>query len=81
MELAVGEKYLNVVLSVEKILYLANKAIVEGKDNVNIGAFKNKEARSENSPHYNGNGLAIWISTKKAPKQEEKVYQSVEEVL
>lgn len=80
MSLDVGEKYLNVVLSAEKMLYLAHKAIAEGKDNVNIGAFKNKEARSENSPHYNGNGVAIWITKKKAP-QESGVYRSVEEVI
>lgn len=48
--LDVGEKYLSIKL-------VGHESVV---------AFKNKEKMSEKSPDYVGNGIAVWIQTKKA---------------
>jgi len=36
----------------------------------NVAVFPNKEAREKNpkAPHYKGDGVAVWINEKKAPK-------------
>jgi len=54
MALAVGEKYLTVV--------------VVGHNP--IAAFKNKDKKNEKEPDYKGNGIAIWINEKKADTEK-----------
>ena len=60
-ELKVGEKYLTVVV-------LGNK----------IACFKNK-ARTENhnAPHYKGDGVAVWINTKKAAEEKQLIEEDL----
>lgn len=77
--LDVGEKYLSVTISTEKMLYLANKAIVEGNDKVMVAAFPNKE-RTGNQPHFKNDGLAVWIQKKQAPKKDD-VEEIIEELI
>lgn len=52
----VGEKYLTV-----KIL-----------GNIDLKAFPNTEGRVKNpqAPHFKGEGIAVWVNKKKAPKTE-----------
>lgn len=59
-----GTKYLSIVLSTEKALYLAHKAINEGKENINLAAFLNEERKGQ-QPHYKSESISIWISKKK----------------
>lgn len=63
-KLEVGEKYLSISLSAERVLFLAHKAIVEGKDNIQVAAFKNVD-RKDQQPHYKSKGVSVWISKKK----------------
>ena len=51
MALQVGDKYLSI-----KLL-----------GSIQIAAFKNKKKSKETDPDYVGNGVAIWVSTKKVP--------------
>ena len=53
-KLDVGEKYLTVYLFGGQI---------------KLVAFKNKEKKNPKEPDYKSNDVAIWISTKKAPKE------------
>lgn len=50
----VGEKYLTIQL-------LGQKALT-------IAAFKNKKKSKTEHPDYSGNGVAVWINEKRAPK-------------
>jgi len=50
-ELKPGEKYLSI-----NIL-----------NSLNVVAFKNKDKKEDDKqPHYKGNGIAVWVRTKKA---------------
>jgi hypothetical protein len=62
-KLDVGEKYLSIKL-------VGHAPVV---------AFKNKTKQSDQSPDYVGNGIAVWIQTKKASDkkvEESKVEES-----
>jgi len=61
--LEVGEKYLSIKLA--------------GHDYV--AAFKNKKKKNPKEPDYKGNGVAVWIATKKENKDAPKV--SEEDIL
>jgi hypothetical protein len=52
-KLEIGEKYLSV-----QIL-----------GSVRCAAFKNKDKKKPSEPDYKGDGIAIWVQTKKAPIQ------------
>lgn len=54
-KLAEGEKYLNIVLL----------------NQIKVAAFKNKEKdKNPKAPDYKGNGVAVWINTKKKEKKQ-----------
>lgn len=53
-ELDIGEKYLSLSIL----------------GSVNTALFKNKDKKTDKDPDYIGNGVAIWIKTKKAPVQK-----------
>lgn len=56
--LNVGDKYLSI-----QIL-----------GNVRVAAFKNLDKKSPKEPDYKGDGIAIWIQTKKAPVSKRENY-------
>lgn len=61
-------EYLNISLSVGKVLELAEQAkllISEGKDSVSLAAWKNDRAVT-GSPLYKGAGVNVWKNVKKA---------------
>ncbi len=45
-----GEKYLSIVLL----------------DSIKVAAFKNKNKKNPKEPDYRGNGVVVWVNTKKA---------------
>jgi len=51
--LAIGEKYLSI-----RVL-----------GSIKLAAFKNKDKKKASEPDYKGEGVAIWISTKKAKEE------------
>ena len=57
-KLQTGEKYLSIVLL----------------GNIRVVAFPNKNRKKETEPNFKGDGVAVWISTKKEtplkPKEE-----------
>ena len=59
-KLAIGEKYLSIV--------------VVGHNP--IPAFKNKDKKKSTEPDYKGNGVAVWINTKKAKEDKINVVES-----
>jgi len=40
--------------------------------NIELKAFPNTEGREKNpyAPHFKGEGIAVWVNKKKAPKEE-----------
>ena len=56
MVLKEGEKYLSISLFGGEI---------------NIGAFLNKKKSKDTDPDFTGNGVAVWVKTKKADKEKE----------
>ena len=55
-ELDVGEKYLSIL-------------ILNGQ--IKLNAFKNKNKKQgDKTPDYSGDGVGVWINTKKAPTQK-----------
>jgi hypothetical protein len=59
-KLETGEKYLSVV-------------IMQGA--IRLVAFPNKNRKKETEPNFKGDGIAVWISTKKA--QQPKVTEEL----
>jgi len=58
-------EYLGINISVKDALYLAHKAINEGKEEINMASFEQKNKESINHPDFKGPGNAIWINKKK----------------
>lgn len=56
-KLEVGEKYLSIKLV--------------GHDYVK--AFPNKDKENSNEPDFKGDGIAVWIQEKQAPKEEKEL--------
>ena len=56
-KLEVGEKYLSISIL----------------GSIKVSAFKNKNKQNDKSPDYTGNGVAIWVNTKKEDIQVERV--------
>ena len=54
MTVEVGEKYLNIMIAGHN----------------SVSAFKNKEKSKPNDPDFKGNGVAVWVNIKKAPKEQ-----------
>ena len=75
------EKYLSIKVSVRTVLFEAHKAIVEGRDVLDLAVFDNSEAVKKNvkSPVFKNDrdGVAVWVN-KKQDKPADSV--SVEEV-
>lgn len=53
MVLEEGEKYLSI-------------SLLSGQ--IKVAAFKNKNKEKETDPDYTGNGVAVWVTEKKAKK-------------
>lgn len=53
--LEVGEKYLSISLL----------------GSIKLAAFKNKDKKAANDPDYTGNGIAIWINSKKPAAEKD----------
>lgn len=56
-KLDVGEKYLSI-------------SMLNGS--IKVSAFKNKEKQNSKEPDYKGNGVAVWVNTKKAEQPQEE---------
>lgn len=54
-KLEIGEKYLSISLL----------------GSIKLVAFKNKNKKSQTEPDFTGNGIAIWINTKKAQVEKD----------
>lgn len=53
-KLEIGEKYLSLSIL----------------GSINTALFKNKDKKKETDPDFIGNGVAVWIKTKKAPVEK-----------
>ena len=63
-KLEVGEQYLNVQIEV-------------GGQKFNFACFKNKGKKNPAEPEYKGSNIAVWLATKKAPKEESVVVEDL----
>ena len=59
-KLEVGEEYLNIQVEF-------------GGQKFSFAAFKNKNKVNPREPEYRGNNVAVWVTTKKAPKEVDGV--------
>jgi len=73
MELNEGDKYLSIRISVGLAQQEIFKAVRDGKENIDLVAFKNKDhEKNLQSPHYRKGEIAVWINKKKNKNETEQ---------
>ena len=70
MVLNVGDKYLSIKVELGKAQSEIFKAIREGKKDIELVAYKNKDHETNpQSPNYRTSTVVVWVNKKKAKKE------------